>query len=569
MKIPIVTAQTDIPSTIPGTASAGMEYEALGNLGGQFQKLALQISDEEGKIRAKFKEANNLLTLNAKVSDILNFTQKVDKELDETPGIDPMDRQKVYLERANAQRDELLKDIPDDLLRKRAELELNKNILVSGLKQGEKGRKKADEQVEATTEAQMLEFANKGEFGKVRTLADYLVNKGLRTPKWANELVDKYTEIGEKALIHTKYASDDLETLRGLKTEIDAASKMSLLEKAIYKGEVQNKITRLEEKQKREEKEAAATNVYNDLKATYGEDYDLALKALSNPDYSEILQKKYKIDLAGLGAVRTAIHNEKVVKESETKAAHEKTAAENFVNIDAMAKDSVKGLATINQQVKDNLLDWKVGEHFKNVILNPPEVKSDPGEYLSILKDLAMDRDKDEITGRILSSTKLSLTDKKALGQELYRTQAGENKDWISRARQFLESQIIPKFGMLEKIARTPKEEAAYYNAIKALDEKLEAAKKSGKPIEGQDILTLAQSIVPIYQRPIADAIVERAREQERAAENIKTKMDRERVIKDKAKKYKTDKEVSEDYNSGKLSYEDADAILKFKFGAK
>ena len=39
--------------------------------------------------------------------------------------------------------------------------------------------------------------------------------------------------------------------------------------------------------------------------------------------------------------------------------------------------------------------------------------------------------------------------------------------------------------------------------------------------------------------------------------------------IKEKAKKYKTDKEVSEDYSSGKLSYEDADAILKFKFGAK
>lgn len=569
MKIPIITAQTNIPSSIPGTASAGMEYEALGNFGGELQRLAVKISSEQAEVRKKFDEANNLLTLNSKVNDVLNYTQQLDKQLDEDPNVNPLDRQAVYLDRVNKKKAELLSDIPDELLRKRAELELSKNIMVAGLQQGAKGRKKEDERVEATTEAQMLEFANKGKFDKVKELADFLVNKGLRNQSWANEKVDKYTEIGQKALIHTKFESENIDDLKSLKKEIDGASKLSLLEKSIFKGEVQNKITRLEEKNKREEKEAAATNIFNDLKTTFGNDYGLALDALSNPEYSEILQKKYKGDLDAISKVRASLHNEKAIEDAKIIKTHEKTAADNFVNMDDLASDQTRGLSTIRAQVANNQLDWKVGEHFKNAIINPPEQKSDPAEYLSVLNDLAMDKDKGEISGRILASKKLSLSDKKALGQELYREQSAENKEWTRQAREHLKGMINPQFGLLEKVARTTKESERVVEAIKALDQKVEDAKRSGKPIQGREILATAQELVPAYRIPLAEAIADRARSLEKTGEEIKTKMDREKVIKDKAKKYKTDKEVTADYEANKITYEDASAILKYKFGAQ
>ena len=124
MKIPIVKATTDIPTGIPVTVrpeSAGMEWGAVQGLGQQVQGLVLQISEEERKIRDRLQAGQDEITSVRKKSDFSFWSQGTDKELDETPEIQPWDRQAVYLARANEKKKELLSDITDKFLRQKLE----------------------------------------------------------------------------------------------------------------------------------------------------------------------------------------------------------------------------------------------------------------------------------------------------------------------------------------------------------------------------------------------------------------------------------------------------------------
>ena len=141
MKIPIVIAQQEAPSQIPVTVrpgTAGMEWGAAGELGQDFQRLALQISAEERQIREKFEAGQNQITLVRKLGDMSFFNQEEDKGLDATPEIQPLDRQRVFLERAKIKKEELLKDVTDKFLRQKLEAELDRNITVAALAQGAK-----------------------------------------------------------------------------------------------------------------------------------------------------------------------------------------------------------------------------------------------------------------------------------------------------------------------------------------------------------------------------------------------------------------------------------------------
>ena len=576
MKIPFVVAEEPLPKEIPIVPQGGLEapYVAGMGFGQHLEQTAILAGTQARKIQDRIISADRVI----KVDTYINKFDKDFQKFVQDYTVDP-NTEKDKLGEASAAwaenwQKEALSSIPTDdpLLEPHLKHALNGKITQAFLQAQAAGFKAKLGQLDANYQEQIIEAANRGNLEKMESIAGSAVAGGVWTPERKVKELEKAREIGDKAIVTQLLRSESTEMVQEAIDQLREPGKftgLNPLEKQLLIGHAKTELRRLENEAKRERKESAATDTYNDIKSLYGTDYDAALTALEKPEYSELLQKKHGVDLTGISAVRHSLQTEKAIRDEKVKRVHDKTAADNFVNLDSLMADSTKGIETIRKQVKDNILDWKVGEHFKNGILNPPDIKSDPAEYISILHDLAMERDKGEITDRILASKKLSANDKKALGNELYREENRETKDWIGTSRKFLESQIIPKFGIMEKIVRTPKEEAAFYNAVKALDEKLEAAKKSGKPIEGRDILTAAEAISPLYKRPIADAIVERSREMGIAGEQIKTKMEREKVIKDKGKKYKTQEDVSKAYQEGKLTWDDAGDILESKFGVK
>lgn len=562
MKIPIITATEQLPTSIPVTVRpefAGMVPRALGEVGQEIQGLAFHVAKEDSNLRARLKEADDILKINDAVNEFSLWHQKTSQDMNEQ-NIPPLKRQEVYATAAIAKRNELLNSFPkeDTFTYTRVQLALDKNVATTQLTEGQIGYKKEIEHLDAGFTQQALDAAYRGDFKKVNEIGNTAIAKGVWDENKRNKIVNDTIEIGEKSTIARMLGSENIAILKALKTKAEAGeyTKLNPLEKSTIIVQADKEIARLEDKEKREEDKKAVDVAYAKLKV-FGENYESMFKMLRNPEWVAA----NNLGEGRKSALETMLHNEMNLKELEQKRIYEDTARELFPNLGTTKPETIDALVTTKK------LTWQVGEHFKNAIINPPDIKTDPAEYVSILKDLAMERDKKEITQRILSSNKLSREDKKGLGNELYRDEARENKDWITRSRSFLESQIIPKFGIMEKIVRTPREEAAYYNAIKALDEKLEVAKKSGKPVEGRAILDLAAEIVPVYQRPIADAIIERQREMVATGGKIRAGFEKEKELKKTAGKYKTAEEVQNDYHAGKLSYEDAAAILAMKFG--
>ena len=559
MKIPVITATEEAPRSIPVTVRpeyAGMVEEALGGASRNLQNLLIQVSNEDRKIRERFEEADNLITLNSKVSEFADFNQKVDQELD-TSDINPMDRQTVFMARANVKKQELIATIPNELLRKRAELALDKNIMMAGLAQGDKGRQKKNEQIDATLQQQMLEKANRGDFEGVKKDAQELVRLGIRTQDWANKQVNTFTEIGEKSIIARMLGSENIVMLKVLKTKVEAGeyTKLSPLEKSTIIVQADKEIVRLEEKAKKENDQKAVDVAYAKLKV-FGENYESMFKMLRSPEWvaENNLGEGRKSELERM------LHNEQNLKEQETKRIYEDTARDLFPKLGTTKPEEIDVL------VKGKQLSWQVGEHFKNAIINPPEVKTDPTEYLSVLDDIRLDKDKEETTRRILASNKLSREHKIKLGGEVYKPIG----DWLQEARKFLDSQLITKYGLLEGITRSAKDEAAYFKAINDLDRRLEEARKSGDPIEGRKILELAErEVLPIHQIPQAEKIIEKQREAAILGREIREKSEREKELKKKTEKYKTTEDVKRDYLEGKISRDEAAYILELKFGVK
>jgi len=234
---------------------------------------------------------------------------------------------------------------------------------------------------------------------------------------------------------------------------------------------------------------------FNDIKSTYGDNYELALNALAEPKYSEALQKKYEgLDIHGIASIRAGLHNEKNIRDEKIKKTQDNTAADNFVNLDNLISDSVKGVAQINQQVKDKLLDWKTGEHFKNTILNPPAMKDDPGEYFTMLHKMVQmdlsDADRYELLGDILSSTKLSLETKKTLGKDVISSKEDShifNDPWF----KFADKSIKEELGWTEMMGFTnldnPQQAVGSYGVvIRQLIDDIKTKKYRGQDIDAR-----------------------------------------------------------------------------------
>jgi len=558
MRIPIIRAGAEIPSRIPVTVrpeAAGMVEEALGAASQDVQHLLVQISNQDAEIRKRYQEADSLLTINAKKGDLAFYNQEIDKTLDEDTTSDPLNRLSTFMALSNKKKQELLKDIPDNLLRKRAELELNRNILLAGLDQGKKGREKKEGQVTADAEAQILEAANKGDVEGAKKITKKLVDLGIKNETWKNTQDNKVEETAEKSNIALRLGSQDAEIINSLITDLDKGKYKTInpLERANYKVAAEKTVTVLEEKAKKESDEVAEDDAYEKLKREWHNNYEGMYRLLADPGWI----KENNLNMQRKGNLENRLKAEQSLKEQGTTRIHDETAKDFFVRIDSLKMEEIK------QAVGEDRIDLARADAFRNKVLNPPDVKTDPAEYISILKDIDERKERDATTKRILASTKLSTEDKKALGRSVYKEEDRVNDDWLKQARSFLESQIIPKRGILEKIVRTPKEELDYYNAIKALDQRLEEAKKSGKPIEGRDIFDLATQIAPVYQKSLAERMIEMQRGMVKAGEEIKTATEKEKELKKKATKFKTIEEVK----NSNLTWEDKADILELKFG--
>lgn len=323
------------------------------------------------------------------------------------------------------------------------------------------------------------------------------------------------------------------------------------------------------EKNKTLEENATVDNAYAVLKDKYGP-VTVEGVTVRQPDFEAMLEKardpafQKEQNLTGTRAhkLQILLTGEKATLEYNKNKIYEKTSIDFFARF-GQGKLSIKD---VNQAVVQGTLDWKTGEHWRNTILNPPDTKTDPATYLSILKTIEQGtKDKSQVQLDILKSGNLSREDKKSLGGRLYKEEDKENDIWMKKGEKYLEDMIIPKRGMEAQFRTTFKEEKDNYDALQTFHTTIDKAKASGKPLTGQDILNKAKEIAPTYMKSLPERMTEYAEEMKKVGSEMKNITE----IKKKAEKYKTKEDVIADYNNNKITYDESASILRVKFGVK
>ena len=556
MKIPIVLA--DEPMAVrPVTATArgaGKTQEAIQRLSGIVQNISLDLLEKENNIRTA-------TTLSAAEVEAKNRIAQLNIDLANRP--DPDNHYNIWKEEYNKIRDNILSKVKNRELLVKTKLLLDKIEVEEGIQARYQGHVLWQRRERGKIANLLDEYSKKGEIDKGLALIQTGIDNGLFKEDEAEKIKLDFKDKVNLWMAKTEISLNP-EKAEEIINKYDIHPQQALI--------LSEKAESLIAKRQAEEEKASVERIYQYLKDFTMNDYPSMFKLLR--DVSFLRERNISTKVAN--HVGNLLKSEYAMLEEERKNRYEDTAKHLYLRLG----NNTLTLSDIDKTVQSDDLSWRLGEHFRQALLSPPDVITDPAEYNRILNNISLRKPKDEIHRDILSSQKLSRKDKMALGKEVFEAEDKVNGEWLKQARDYLKSQIIPARGIMSAIVRTPQEEKDLFEAMKHLDAVLEEARKAGRPIEGRDILRKAEEIAPLYQRSLAERMVDLQREMAKQGVLIKEKMEEEKRIKKtkkeeeerikrltkKAEKYKTYEEVVIDYRKKNLTAAEAYWILKNKF---
>jgi len=527
-------------------------WRATEGLGQEGQRLALTLAQQEGELRRKKKAldmANTLSEVDVYVEDAAeSLSIKLRREPD--PDTHFANFEVGFAKIVN----DSLKDIRNAETLAKAKILTNRIYTRRLIREKDYANKLWVEVGQAKVERTLDGYARQGNLEAGLQLMEEATVGGLYAANAAERVKQAFRDAVNISKVRAGINVDPSEeNVNRLLKEFSIPP-----EKEVFFRE---RAERLRDSRRREEEREEINTVYAKLRADWGDNYEAALKTLADPKY----QKNVGITGNQAHDIGILLKSEWAIQEARNKKVYEDTSLRLYNDVIFNEELSQKQKITqIDEAVRDKMLNWQLGEHFRTAVANPPSVVTDPAEYNSILRDITMGADKDLLNARILASRKLSNEDKMELGRRLFTKATGTTDEWIKKSESYLRSQVVPKRGMLEKIVSTPREERDYYMAVKALRATLAEARAVGRPIEGSAILDAAIKITPLYQRPLAERLATVYVTYEKEGVEVAKIM---KVLK-KGKKYKTVDEVMAALRKKppEITEEEARIILRHTF---
>jgi hypothetical protein len=246
--------------------------------------------------------------------------------------------------------------------------------------------------------------------------------------------------------------------------------------------------------QDNENEDAQVNLIVKKLLRAYPNDYETMQKRLDDMDYMEQNFGKdihvQVIKKASLDIAERRMRFDEVKKDIS-----EKVAKDTWLNLGKMTSGEIA------RRVREDGLDWKRGEEFKNMLLNPSDQKSDPASYVKMYGRII-----DGVEPRTMLETDVmrgpfSRSDKMELGRLIYRDEDKIMDANIKTGHEIIKGQLGPKTDVLGRALPFSMEEGKlYYNAIQVLDEAIKTAKQNKKPLTIKEITEKAFEISSTFR---------------------------------------------------------------------
>jgi len=554
-KVPIIEAET-LPPVTADPYAVRRPWERMTGLGREVGALAVSVSETAAKIKEKTDAFDRKLGLSEFLVDITDAGSKLETELIQEADPETY-RANWDLGMAAVINERLLK-IEDPETRAEAKVVANRYLIGEIPRQEDYARRLWVEKSVGRLMRLLDVHARLGNLEDGYRLINGAKENGVLPADDAERLKVSFRNELNIHRVRAGMEADPSESnVKSLLAEFPVSTRHvpALMDHArVLRNELE-----------REESKARVNAAYTESRRLWPDNYDAALKMVADPSY----QKKMGLTAQEAHSVQTMLNTERAAQENRRQALYDRTAFSLYdrtiFNPDKSQEDKI---AEIDRAVANRALHWRMGEHFRSAITNPPDVKSDPGVYNSILKDIREGiLHKDLINERILASERLSTEDKMELGRRLY-TRAGTVADeWMKKAESLIEGQIIPRRGPFATITRTPQEEIDYYTALRAFHAELRRRAEAGQPVDGPELTVVAEEIAAKYAKPLVDRMVETFMALPEIGEKVGVRM----KVLEKAKKLRieTVEDVTNQLERGKLTEEEAELILRYKFKMK
>lgn len=259
--------------------------KAVGAMGANAQRIAGNIFEKEAAINEKFKEAENVIAIDRASSDFALYSDDLSVELDKDES--QLERRNKFIIAADNKKAELVAGVKDEVLSRRIEHQLNRQIIHTALQEAGKGRAKENSRLLGSFEEMIAKAENRGDIAEVARITKEVVALGLATDSWMVKRNAIASEVVDRALITQQLSSNNAETLNGLISTIDGYKTLNPYEKAKITADARRVVELIQEKEAREEKERRTTNAYSYFKKSYGSNYDLMFQSLRDPAVHE------------------------------------------------------------------------------------------------------------------------------------------------------------------------------------------------------------------------------------------------------------------------------------------
>lgn len=536
MRIPIIEATEPLPVISP--EGAGRGWKAIGAAAGEAQNLANTIS----KQRAEVNEKKRILAMNSDLAfaetDILKsdtlFTTESRK------GADPKTYLPIWEKAWNEKVKEKLNTVKDPETKARLEISLKRK----GMERYEEESKFADGLFVNTEKAKDIpileDYAARG---KLEEGLRYIEGrKDIYKPTEIEALRGKFKEDFQRSDLIGYVDSQSPELIEEGIKKIDKNEYPSLsrTELAQRRTNALDRIARLKKEGETKAEELAIDNAIRKVKKEWPGNPDVQNLFLANSDW----QEKNGLTTKTAHIAQGRIKAEQDLVEAGVKKIQEDTSKQAY----GLLANGTLTKKWIDDKVSEGKLSPEKGEHWNKELLNPPDAKTDPQEYFDIVKAMET-KTKGQVENMILKSKKLSRETKISLGNEVYKVEDKINGGWVKLAEDEIKSMVLIKRSILAPIQSSQSELTDYGKAREAFKAALEKAEKSGKPLQGQEIVIKAREIAKGFQKSTSTRMLEMYREMGRTSEELKRAGD----IKKRADKYKTIEDLRKDVASKKI----------------